>query len=93
MLVKNMAAASERRHAFGGGFGWMVVGLAWPNLEHQAGFRKRHVPRSLSLPRGVFDTVQEGQEMDFDIENDVRGRGQRATNVVLGDSAYNNPSR
>jgi CspA family cold shock protein len=46
-----------------------------------------------SLPRGVFDTIQEGQELDFDIENDVRGRGQRATNVVLGDSAYNNSSR
>ena len=25
-----------------------------------------------SLPRGVFDTIQEGQEMDFEIENDVR---------------------
>jgi CspA family cold shock protein len=42
-----------------------------------------------SLPRGVFDTIQEGQEMEFDIENDVRGRGQRATNVELINSAYN----
>ena len=42
-----------------------------------------------ALPRGVFDTIQEGQEMEFDIENDVRGRGQRATNVELINSAYN----
>jgi cold shock protein len=42
-----------------------------------------------SLPRGVFDTIQEGQEMEFEIENDVRGRGQRATNVELVNSAYN----
>ena len=42
---------------------------------------------------GDANTIQEGQEMDFDIENDVRGRGQRATNVVLSDSAYNNSSR
>lgn len=34
-----------------------------------------------ALPRGVFDTLQEGQELEFEIENDVRGRGQRATNV------------
>lgn len=34
-----------------------------------------------ALPRGVFDTLQEGQELDFEIENDVRGRGQRAVNV------------
>ena len=42
-----------------------------------------------SLPRGIFDTIQEGQEMEFDIETDVRGRGQRATNVELINSAYN----
>lgn len=42
-----------------------------------------------SLPRGIFDTIQEGQEMEFDIENDVRGRGQRATNVELINSAFN----
>ena len=42
-----------------------------------------------SLPRGVFDTIQENQEMEFDIENDVRGRGQRATNVELNNSAFN----
>jgi len=34
-----------------------------------------------SLPRGEFDTLQEGQEIEFDIDNDQRGRGQRATNV------------
>ena len=39
-----------------------------------------------ALPRGVFDTIQEGQEMEFEIENDVRGRGQRATNVELVNS-------
>jgi CspA family cold shock protein len=46
-----------------------------------------------SLPRGVFDTIQEGQEMEFEIENDVRGRGQRATNVELVNSAFNNAPR
>jgi CspA family cold shock protein len=47
-----------------------------------------------ALPRGVFDTIQEGQEMEFDIENDVRGRGQRATNVeLINNNAYNNSAR
>lgn len=36
-----------------------------------------------SLERGVFDTLQEGQELEFDIETDARGRGQRATNVMI----------
>jgi len=36
-----------------------------------------------TLPRGEFDTLQEGQEIEFDIENDQRGRGQRAVNVQL----------
>ena len=36
-----------------------------------------------ALPRGVFDTLQEGQELEFDIENDQRGRGQRAVNVQV----------
>jgi CspA family cold shock protein len=36
-----------------------------------------------ALPHGVFDTLQEGQEIEFDIENDLRGRGQRAANVHL----------
>ncbi len=38
-----------------------------------------------ALERGIFDTLQEGQELEFDIENDVRGRGQRAANVRLLD--------
>jgi cold shock protein len=38
-----------------------------------------------TLPRGVFDTLTEGQEIEFDIENDARGRGQRAGNVRLLD--------
>ena len=42
-----------------------------------------------ALERGIFDTLQEGQELEFDIENDVRGRVQRATNVQIVDSAYN----
>ncbi len=36
-----------------------------------------------SMPRGMFDTIQEGQELDFDIETDPRGRGQRAMNVEV----------
>ena len=42
-----------------------------------------------SLARGVFDTLQEGQELEFEIETDVRGRGQRATNVEIADNAFN----
>jgi cold shock CspA family protein len=41
------------------------------------------------LPKGIFDTIQEGQEMEFEIENDVRGRGQRATDVELINNAFN----
>jgi CspA family cold shock protein len=36
-----------------------------------------------TLPPGQFDTLQEGQQIEFDIENDPRGRGQRAGNVRL----------
>jgi len=36
-----------------------------------------------TLPRGVFDTLTEGQEVEFDIENDTRGRGERAVNVRI----------
>jgi CspA family cold shock protein len=36
-----------------------------------------------ALPAGVFDTLQDGQEVEFDIENDPRGRGERAVNVQL----------
>jgi len=34
-----------------------------------------------TLPRGEFDTLQEGQQVEFDVETDQRGRGERATNV------------
>ena len=30
-----------------------------------------------------FDNLQEGQAVTFDIEEDTRGRGQRAVNVQL----------
>jgi CspA family cold shock protein len=33
-----------------------------------------------------FDALQEGQQIEFDIENDPRGRGQRAGNVRLVNS-------
>lgn len=36
-----------------------------------------------TLPPGEFDALQEGQQIEFDIENDPRGRGQRAGNVRL----------
>jgi CspA family cold shock protein len=39
-----------------------------------------------AFPRGVFDTLQEGQQLEFDIETDTRGRGERATNVRLADA-------
>jgi len=42
-----------------------------------------------SLAPGVFDTIQDGQEMEFEIETDARGRGQRATGVELISSAFN----
>ena len=38
-----------------------------------------------TLPQGVFDSLQEGREVEFDIENDTRGRGERAVNVQLVD--------
>jgi cold shock protein len=38
-----------------------------------------------TLPPGVFDMLQEGQEIEFDVENDPRGRGQRAANVRLAE--------
>jgi CspA family cold shock protein len=36
-----------------------------------------------TLAPGEFDALQEGQQIEFDIENDPRGRGQRAGNVRL----------
>jgi cold shock protein len=38
-----------------------------------------------TLPGGVFDSLTEGQTLEFDIENDPRGRGERATNIQLVD--------
>jgi len=37
------------------------------------------------LPDGVFDALTEGQALEFDIETDPRGRGERATNVQVVD--------
>ncbi len=39
-----------------------------------------------ALDRGVFDTLSEGQELEFDIEQDVRGRGTRAANIQIMNS-------
>jgi len=36
-----------------------------------------------TLGPGEFDALQEGQQIEFDIENDPRGRGKRAGNVRL----------
>jgi cold shock protein len=36
-----------------------------------------------TLPPGVFDSLQDGQELEFQIEDDARGRGKRAVNVQL----------
>ena len=38
-----------------------------------------------TLPRGMFDSLREGQHLSFDIENDVQGRGERAANVTVLD--------
>jgi len=38
-----------------------------------------------ALPPGVFDSLQEGRDVEFDIQDDPRGRGQRAVNVRLAD--------
>ena len=36
-----------------------------------------------ALPRGVFDSLAEGQELEFELMQDVRGRGTRATNIRI----------
>jgi CspA family cold shock protein len=36
-----------------------------------------------ALPPGVFDSLTEGQEMEFEIEIDPRGRGERARDITL----------
>jgi cold shock protein len=39
-----------------------------------------------TLPPGVFDALQEGQELDFEVETDPRGRGERARDVRMIDA-------
>lgn len=39
-----------------------------------------------SLPRGVFDSLTEGQELEYEIEMDAHGRGERARDVQLAES-------
>ena len=39
-----------------------------------------------ALPNGLFDTLQEGQELEFETEADPRGRGERARDVKLAGS-------
>jgi CspA family cold shock protein len=36
-----------------------------------------------TLPAGVFDTLTEGQQLEFEVQNDAGGRGKRAGNVQL----------
>ena len=38
---------------------------------------------SSALPAGLFDSLQEGQQLEFETETDPRGRGQRARDVRL----------
>ena len=38
-----------------------------------------------ALPSGVFDTLQEGQALEFQTEIDPRGRGERARDIRLLD--------
>jgi cold shock protein len=38
-----------------------------------------------TLPPGVFDSLTDGQVLEFDIENDQRGRGERAANIQVVD--------
>ena len=39
-----------------------------------------------AMAPGSFHTLQEGQELKFQIETDPRGRGQRAANVQVAPS-------
>jgi CspA family cold shock protein len=36
-----------------------------------------------SLPKGVFDSLSEGQELEYEIETDAHGRGERARDVRI----------
>jgi len=38
-----------------------------------------------TLPQGVFDTLAEGQELEYEPDTDTRGRGERAKNVRILD--------
>ena len=38
---------------------------------------------SSALPAGLFDSLSEGQELEFETESDPRGRGERARDVRL----------
>lgn len=38
-----------------------------------------------ALPGGVFDSLTEGQELEFEVGTDPRGRGERATEIRLVD--------
>jgi len=42
-----------------------------------------------SMNPGEFDALQEGQELEFSIEQDPRGRGSRAANVRPAGSTSN----
>jgi cold shock protein len=36
-----------------------------------------------TLPQGVFDTLAEGQDVEYEPDTDTRGRGERAKDVRL----------
>ena len=36
-----------------------------------------------TLPQGEFDTLAEGQALEYDPDTDTRGRGERAKNVRI----------
>ena len=38
-----------------------------------------------TLPQGVFDTLAEGQELEYEPDTDTRGRGERARDIRLVD--------
>jgi len=38
-----------------------------------------------TLPQGVFATLAEGQELEYEPDTDTRGRGERAKDVRLVD--------
>ena len=36
-----------------------------------------------AMERGTFDSLAEGQELEFELMQDVRGRGTRAANIRI----------